>query len=370
MKPGWVFVPLFLIGSLLLVGRVSRREPIPEAIVFSHRHSSDVSRCAECHDEICESYAAAPHQDTLQRAASPDIQELFADRDVNQWGDHFRFSAVADELHFAADRFPTDCRVDWVFGSGHHARTPVMLREGSQGETALVQLHVSWFADGALGVTPGSEDQGGRLPSLGIDHTPAETRRCFGCHASHLDISAGRIDFSRSVIGINCSRCHIQTDQHLASEGEVPTGVNWKSLSPLESINRCGECHRRADEFTADELLPTASHLARFAPVGLVQSPCFQKTHGPAADRERMSEVATRLDCTTCHNPHQPAPSDPWFYVQSCLKCHRSTPRSAPDCSTQPMTSQCVACHMPKVPINEHLSFTDHWIRVREESGR
>ncbi len=365
MMPRWLMLLIIALTGFIAVAGWSRREQLPEPMVSSSMTPYDVSRCAECHDEICQSFAQAPHFHTLHSAQAAGIKELFADREVTLWNDRFRFTAESEDLRFSAERFPTDTAVDWVFGSGHHARTPIALREGLHGETELVQLHVSWYADNALGVTPGSESQGDRLPSLGIHHSAAETLRCFTCHTSYLPVEEGRIQFSRIKAGINCTRCHTRTDRHQESEGEIPTGTNWTALSPLEAINRCGECHRRADEFTPDELKPTARQLSRFAPVGLVQSACFQATHGTSGERTTNTDSSsTRLDCVTCHDPHQPAQADPWFYVATCLKCHSSAPHGAPDCAAQPMNSQCLTCHMPKIPTNEHLSFTDHWIRI------
>jgi hypothetical protein len=193
-----------------------------------------------------------------------------------------------------------------------------------------------------------------------LHHTAAEALRCFACHCSYVPVEKGRIDFDRLITGVNCTRCHEGAAQHLAAEGSAPAGVAWKSLSALDSINRCGECHRRGDEFTSDELTPDNKLLLRFAPVGLSQSPCFQA---------QGASPGERMDCLTCHNPHRPAATDPAFYAQRCLQCHQPEAAGHVSCPIAPQGNDCLRCHMPKVSVSEGLSFTDHWIRVRDQNA-
>lgn len=51
----------------------------------------------------------------------------------------------------------------------------------------------------------------------------------------------------------------------------------------------------------------------------------------------------------------------------SCGKCHAGTPETAGHCASPMTDANCLPCHMPKVPMNDELSFTDHWIRVRKD---
>ena len=133
-------------------------------------------------------------------------------------------------------------------------------------------------------------------------------------------------------------------------------------MTPLESVNRCGECHRRADHLTPDELTPDNQLLIRFASVGLVQSACFLKQSTLSADQLPQG-TRPRFDCVTCHDPHRPAESDSAFYVARCAACHNT---AATKCSQQPSDSNCLPCHMPKVEVQPPLRFTDHWIRIRK----
>jgi hypothetical protein len=191
-----------------------------------------------------------------------------------------------------------------------------------------------------------------------------------------VPVAAGRIDSANVQPGLGCARCHYEASEHLVAVGAGETNVDadrvnagddarfddWSQLPPLDSVNRCGECHRRADEFTAEELQPDNSPLVRFASVGLVMSRCFQQqaTLPP-------SSAVRRLTCLTCHDPHRPAESDPDFYRQRCLECHGTSPSHVRPCSSRPPSTQCTTCHLPKVGVHESLNFSDHWIRVPAE---
>ena len=165
-----------------------------------------------------------------------------------------------------------------------------------------------------------------------------------------------RPDYEQAHAAIHCSRCHINSAEHLRQEDyDLRVLQRWSELSPLESVNRCGECHRRADHFPEDELNPDNELLVRFASVSLSLSECFQN-----------QSSNQRLDCLTCHNPHRPAETSWKYYYQKCVKCHTNSAKSASTCSSPETSQQCLSCHMPKKDVSESLQFTDHWIRVHE----
>ncbi len=333
------------------------RPPGPR--VLSPPNVEASATCIDCHEEIVDSLSRAPHRLTLRSALDPLLQEKFAGREVELLGRRFLFERDQGRLFFRNTESESERRVsvDWIFGSGHHALTPVTLAETPDGKTTLTQLLATWFADGELGLTPGLDGLDQQPSLFGGYHSHEQALDCFGCHSTGLPIEAGVIDFEQAELGVSCGRCHLKTASHANSDGEQPTSPPWRELSALDSINRCGECHRRADEFTRDELTVDNALLIRFAPVGLSLSKCF------------LVPEPGRLDCLTCHNPHQAAAADEGYYRERCLDCHAADPRpdqnSAPKCSVEPLESNCLKCHMPKVDVSPHLRFTDHWIRVR-----
>lgn len=326
-------------------------------------------RCAECHFEITESFQSMPHSLTLSRAADPEILNRFAGRTFHrpEADVAYHFKRTEDRLSVESPAYAREMPIEWVFGSGTHAQTPLLLWTDNRGNTSGIEHIVSWYPDGELGVTLGQEkltDSFG-IHAMGHHLGPAEVINCFGCHSTHVPTDGQRIRFEEIHPGVGCARCHAETEAHVRQmdRGDDATIERLSRLSPLESIDRCGECHRRASEMggpvTADN-----QTILRFAPVGLSQSPCFLKQDQVILD----SGETARLDCTTCHDPHRLTSRDWKVHVRACLDCHDSEKNRAVDCSRETRESNCLTCHMPKISVNEHLQFTDHWIRVRRES--
>lgn len=365
------------------------------------------SRCAACHFKVAEFFVDAPHSRTLHRADKAAMREILGELndahpnglhglqlDWKQERDRNRFPMVFHKPRTlpvaVSESFGVPFPIHWLFGSGKHAHTPVSVWLNADGEVEALEHRLSWYPGHGWGETLGlssSEQNRGAgfqpagqagslshfgLESLGKIHDPAATRECFGCHTTSLPLKDGGRDFDwgRIVPGVSCERCHVHGDRHaraMEDGSEATLFERWADLSPLESVNRCGECHRRADHFTPDELVPENDRLVRFASVGLVQSKCFLKQREWPFDGPTPSAAgARRLDCVTCHDPHRPAESDPAFYMQRCATCHDAAFGGyAPACSTQPKESNCLPCHMPKLEVQTPLKFTDHWIRRR-----
>jgi formate-dependent nitrite reductase cytochrome c552 subunit len=307
----WLAFAACAVAAGALSMGLSAPEPLAAPDVLAPSSNVDTSHCAQCHPDIYEPFQSAPHSFTLRSASDRALWTHFRGKSVELAGDTFRFEEKDGKLRLISEKFPKSVTVDWLFGSGHHAITPVSILENPSGETELSQLNVSW----------------------------------------------GRIDFRKLKAGVTCTRCHLGAAEHAASEGESRTQVDWRSMSATDSIDRCGECHRRWDEFTPDELMPDNLMLTRFAPVGLSQSPCFQA--------QGSSSSGARFDCMTCHDPHRSAVTDAAFYVERCLNCHKPESDGHVFCTASPPGSNCLPCHMPKVESAPYLSFTDHWIRVR-----
>lgn len=331
-----------------------------------------VERCSECHPEQASSLARAPHSNTLHAGSSSEMLALwgglqYRDPATNLVTDSFEVRE--QKLWRKNASFPDPIPIDWVFGSGHHARTPVTMHPTATGTLELIQHGISWYPNRVgLDLTLGSTDKSiadSGWHGLGTRLNPAETADCLGCHTTWLPHSQGKIDLNHLVAGVQCARCHLHGAEHVQSiESGLPgTHIErWPELSPLESIRRCGECHRRDDHFTSRELNPENSLLVRFAPVGLSQSRCFIRQELITSTEGHRRQ---RLDCVTCHNPHRAAETRTEFYVAKCLNCHGvETGKSAP-CSSVQTTTQCLQCHMPQVEVQAHLKFTDHWIRKR-----
>ena len=347
---------------------LSPRNATPRPIVLSSAPQVSEQRCAECHSDITDAYPSVPHARTLSRATQEEMQISFAGRSFrhDQSEADFHYRSQDGRLLVSTPGYARELTIDWIFGSGTHARTPLITWTDNEGNTSAIEHSVSWYPDQELGVTLGMEklNETSGVLCLGLPRSAAETINCFGCHCTHVPTDDGRIQFEGIQPGIGCSRCHWNTTRHVHEMdlGLSSTIERFSLLTPVESVNRCGECHRRADEM-GGEITPEDETLVRFASVGLVQSACFKQQQDVLLAPGRSA----RLDCTSCHDPHRPTSRDWRIHAAVCLDCHDAAHNRAPDCSTANRDDNCLTCHMPQRPANEHLKFTDHWIRVRDK---
>jgi hypothetical protein len=351
--------------SLRPAPRIS--DVVSPSFVLSPSSTFSSQRCEECHADVVAHHSTSPHARTLTRAADPAALAAFAGKEFvrSDTGTRYRYFTENDQLKVSSSAYDRSLAIDWIFGSGTHAQTPLILVPGVSGESMAIEHSVSAYPNGQLGLTLGMDavqETTGAIV-MGNLRPHGETANCFGCHCSHVPVADQQIQFHALQPGIGCNRCHRDLGRHLeeVDHGQTLSIERFADLHPLESVNRCGECHRRADEMGAP-IDPDDTMLPRFASVGLVQSPCFLnqtsvKTHDGAT---------RRLDCTTCHDPHRTTDHDWRFHARVCLSCHDSSATNGKDCSMASPTDNCLDCHMPKVPAGPHLSFTDHWIRIRE----
>lgn len=337
----------------------------------TNRSVPQVNKCAACHSDVCEQFSDAPHSRTLTRAETPEIMNRFAGRSFqfSDGGPVVSFVRKDRQLWMTSNEYPDFLKIEWMFGSGQHAMTPVSLLVNPDGGNELIEGSVSWYPPDILGPTPGAEVTGAPgVRSLGIHLDNSTTLECFGCHVTLLPHRQGRILQDALHTGVSCDRCHPGGERHIQAmnSGGVSEMASWSSLSPLESVNRCGECHRRADQLTAEELLPSRTVLVRFASVGLAMSACFLQQE-TLSDSSR-SQSKFRMDCLTCHDPHQRAETSATYYTAKCMVCHQSSAGLAADCSSSLTSDACLSCHMPAVNVTDNLQLTDHWIRVRNSN--
>lgn len=326
------------------------------------------SQCADCHQDIAEQFPKTGHARTLWRGDDPSILSRF-DNQQYRWtpdGPLFRYRAAKDGLWLTQEGSPLRLQVDWVMGSGTRSQGPVHLAENSSGATELCEHLLAWYP--SVGVAPALGNDSKQIvthgmAALGQWHEHANTKECLGCHSTHVPLDpAGKIESRQVIAGVGCVRCHPDSDRHVAANGAASAfRERWSKLSPQEVIHRCGECHRRADEVSPEDLNSELLHIVRFAPVGLSQSRCFQ-----SQSREGPYTPRGRLDCLSCHDVHRPMSKDSTAYNKVCQSCHSAQQPSSPSCKAQPQTSNCVSCHMPLIATNPHMKFTDHWIRVHK----
>jgi Cytochrome c554 and c-prime len=337
--------------------------------------------CSECHPGEAALYSRSGHAWALRPAGRAVVSRRLDGKTVADpdspgilWSYRFRDG----QLHLGRREggHVEECILEYAFGSGHHATTfvSVVNRE----TPAILEHRLTYYTqDDSFGITPGHK-MFPKPPGLTLHGkvlTPDDALRCFHCHTTA--ISAGddqRIDEETMIPNVSCERCHGPGRAHVAaarrgareSELSLPFGPDRWSASTLLTL--CGACHRHPSDSEPGQLVPEDTSLARFQPVGIMQSRCF-------------NESAGAFSCVTCHDPHARASSDRASYEAVCLTCHggagrpraparitvqpaEKTRREGTSCPVAPRGG-CVPCHMPRVDAGQNVLYTDHWIRIR-----
>lgn len=315
---------------------------------------ADESSCVSCHDQG-RTFWGTGHAQTLHPVDDAEsaalLKALLQNPDARDEGTTVRTESRQFLAVNQVEKFRSETTLGWCFGSGRHARTWVGTIPDSRGVTDLLEFRWSWYrAIEGFDITPGQPDEpgAGYYARLGLLFDHPKARRCFGCHASSLPLDSGQIQESQIHAGVTCQRCHGLRAEHVATGGRVGDGF-WSLATQQESVDRCAECHRSAEEQDPLTIVPDNSDIARFQPVGLAQSACFQNSS---------------MTCVTCHDPHRPLDAQDSLGVWQCSQCHDGARSDHPLCRAG-HADDCLQCHMPKVSMDRPIRFTDHWIRIR-----
>ncbi len=319
--------------------------------------------CAECHADIARSQSESEMAQTLMPAKQAKVAE-YAGKSVTVDGVTYNFLSAGDgiafELKSATNSSPKS--LGWAFGSG--AISQVYLTQESNGYN---ESHFSYFEPiHGFDVTPAQpslrDPARNEAPSPAVEQalgrtmaTPA-ARRCFACHAANVPADGPIAGF---IAGVTCEACHGPGANHsAAARAELPGHTalifNPARLKPVDRVDFCGACHATSVDAQLGGTMGQPS--VRFPAYRLQNSACWSNDK--------------RIQCTACHDPHQPLLRDSAAYDQRCLACHQSSAGTKPD-ATHPGpacpagSKDCAGCHMPKYDFPDvHHKFTDHQIRV------
>jgi len=289
--------------------------------------------CGRCHPLQFQRHAASMHERALRSAAFSHATALF-DRPVRERsGVEFTYTITPQGLTVEArkDEKATSANLEWIFGAGTLAFTPVGRTHGR-----YFEHRVSWYsASQRPGMTLGhpASPPVSAAAALGQIQSADTIYRCFNCHAT--GVKAGP-DLSAMQPGVQCERCHGEGAAHAAK----PSKQNIRKLTGLsaaEGVRVCAECHRMPEEKQRHD----DPMSIRFAPVGLMASKCFL--------------ASGTLTCITCHDPHGGPRPAMTHYEDKCRSCHTSASH---------FRSNCLSCHMRRATPVQDLTFTDHRIRI------
>lgn len=249
------------------------------------------------------------------------------------------FNAQSNSSHARAlARSSPSQRGDWAFGAGLQAITFV----SRVGNDSYREEGLTWFRTlNGYGITPGQHDESG--VSFRTFDPGARFLSCFSCHSTG-PLSIGKDEeIIPHELGVRCEVCHGPAASHVAD----PAHNRLRTPAQLTAVamNRfCGQCHR-ADSETGEELTDLRDpRNAKDETLRLAASACFLRSNG-------------RLNCLTCHSPHNELDQNPASYDARCQTCHASKVHR------QQVTGACVSCHMPRIP-DSAISFSNHRIAV------
>ena len=295
--------------------------------------------CEKCHPSSFRAQSVSRHAAALRPAGQTDLAALLNARQLRERsGVEFSYARAGDAIlvYITQGKVRLDAKLEWAFGAGAQAITPV----GRQGGR-FFEHRISWYRDAGHAARTLGHPGGPSLQpaeALGIRQDAATITQCFGCHATAVKPGP---DLRQMQPGVTCERCHGAGAAH-AKNPSAANIVKLSRRSALESVRFCGECHR-----STAELDDPAS--IRFQPVGLTASRCFQ--------------ASGTLSCLTCHDPHADASHDASFYTARCLSCHDRGGPLVRECG-RALRQDCLPCHMKKQSSFSFLTFTDHRIRV------
>ena len=288
--------------------------------------------CQGCHASQFTTQSVSQHARALRPIAGTDIPERLAGQPMRERsGVRFDYARAAGGLAVTitkgAER--TEALLEWAFGSGSQAVTPVGRYKGAYFEHRISYYRGPDQAARTIGHsgTPSASAEA----ALGMRQDAATITRCFTCHATNVREGP---ELSAMIPGVTCERCHGPGSEHARRPGEA-------RMKRTAAVALCAECHRMPET--------TDGAIVRFQLAGLSASACFR--------------ASGRLTCVSCHNPHQDAGRTAGPYVAVCAGCHTVPARAGAACERN-RKQNCLPCHMGKSTPLPHLTFTDHRIRV------
>jgi hypothetical protein len=345
--------------------------------------------CRECHADRASSYQ---HVGMSRSFYKPRPANLIEDFDAPAFfheksRQYFEMRRRGDDVVFRRWQLTDDGApihvyeqiVDWILGSGNHARTYIYRTPGGE----LYQLPINWYSQTKQWeMAPGYD----RADHEGV--TRRVRHECMFCHNAYAATPAEPLSYWRSQTfpaelpeGIGCQRCHGPGLEHVnvakaqADRKAIRASIVNPSRLPARARNDvCYQCHmqpvvalqgirrfgRDVYSFQPGQLLSDYSALLDVVEKDLPRGERFEINHHPyRLEQSRcFTESEGQLSCLTCHDPHRKVAEAERaaHYRKACMSCHAAPHHVDRDCTS---------CHMPLRRTQDvvHVTMTDHFIR-------
>ena len=339
----------------------------PRKAAPSRNEYTGPAACAQCHSDLARTQRESAMARTSSTASKSFALTSSGEKkfDLGPFQYQLQRSAETFAYRLSSGTQSISEPLGWAFGTEKIGQSYVFEKDGA--------LHMSVFSyfEGLNGF---AQTPGINLVPL-PDRVPVTLRRgagrplakqtaegCFTCHNTAA-MTDGKLDPSHLIPSVTCEACHGPGAEHVSAEKSAFEGAenfifNPRRLSPAESVDFCGSCHRTWWDVMLTEEVGLTTVLA--VPYRLEKSRCW-------------GNGDPRITCVACHDPHRPLVQDAAAYDQRCLSCHvpkgvSRTTDGHPGVACSVGTEKCVTCHMPKYEV-PHYQFTDHMIRVVKPAG-
>ncbi|NII29440.1 hypothetical protein HB364_30455 [Pseudoflavitalea sp. X16] len=323
--------------------------------------------CANCHQDIHDSYLATAHRHT---SASPSPATIKGSFEPGKNSFHYRPNvkvvmeqrsnglfqvAYMDEVEKQAIPFGV------VMGSGRKAQTYLYWYDDN-----VFQLPISYSVWARNWVNspsyPADKVRFDRLINIG----------CFECHGSYIERKGTQeegnrlvdyFDKTKVIYGMDCERCHGPAAAHVdfhtthPQEKQAQHIAIYKKLSRQQQADLCAQCHSGGHTSRNSIFyFKPGDSLAQYfsSPIITGGNVSQLDVHGNQYQLLSGSECFIKsnvLTCTSCHNTHVSERENMAVFSQRCMSCHSSIAHSFDkQLPANAITSNCIDCHMPALP--------------------
>lgn len=357
-------VGIFVLANCTDGGNKATEKPSAAAVErrITFESYAGLASCAACHADVYKSHLATEHHLTSMNASAETILGRFADGE-----NRFAFDALNEvriekeedrfyQVHYQNGELVRKEKMDLVVGSGRKGQSFL----NWNGNT-LSQLPITFF-------TPAKQwsNSPGYPPSAVAFNRPI-TSRCLECHSTFFETigptNARRETFDRSktVLGVECEKCHGPGAEHVRFQTENPAAteakfiVNPGKLSRQQVMDFCSLCHggrlaktKPSFQFQAGDTLTNYFSVPMVPP-----NESAIDVHGNQTGLLSMSKCyqVSGMTCLSCHNVHRAEKDQLAVFSQRCASCHNKA--HGKECKMTEtiggaITQNCIDCHMPK----------------------